>query len=255
MTALLLAPVLGLVVGLVMGALGGGGAVVSVPVLVYLLHQPVREATTISLVVVLFGAAVGLVGLRGTGRVDWRTGLVFGGLGLGGSVLGSRASVLVDPRVLLAGFALLLAVVGVLTWLHARRPEASAEGAAEVSLTQLVPTAFGVGALTGFFGVGGGFVTVPALTLVMRLPVVVATSTSLVVIAVNATAALVTRVLGGDVGDVPWGLVVTFALGTGLGTWLGSRVSGRAGGPVLLRAFAVFLVVLAVLVGAEAFRG
>ncbi|MFM6849491.1 MAG: TSUP family transporter, partial [Terrabacter sp.] len=180
MTVLLLAPLLGLLVGLVMGALGGGGAVVSVPVLVYLLHQPVREATTISLVVVLFGAVVGLLGLRGTGRVDWRTGLVFGGLGLGGSVLGSRASALVDPRVLLAGFSALLAVVGVLTWLHARRTEASAEEAREVSLTQLVPTAFGVGALTGFFGVGGGFVTVPALTVVMRLPAVVATSTSLV---------------------------------------------------------------------------
>lgn len=254
MTVLLLAPLLGLLVGLVMGALGGGGAVVSVPVLVYLLHQPVREATTISLVVVLFGAVVGLVGLRGSGRVDWRTGLVFGGLGLGGSVLGSRGSVLVDPALLLAGFAVLLAVVGVLTWLHARRPEASGEASGEVSLTQLVPTAFGVGALTGFFGVGGGFVTVPALAVVMRLPVVVATATSLVVIAVNSTAALATRALGGGIGHLPWGLVATFALGTGLGTWLGSRVSGRAGGPVLLRAFAIFLTVLAVVVGVEALR-
>ena len=254
MTVLLLAPLLGLLVGLVMGALGGGGAVLAVPVLVYLLDQPVREATTISLIVVLFGAGVGLLGLRGSGRVDWRTGLVFGGLGLGGSVLGSRLSVLVDPQLLLAGFAVLLAAVGVLTWLHARRPEASGAGAGEVSLTQLVPTAFGVGALTGFFGVGGGFVTVPALAVVMRLPSVVATSTSLVVIAVNATAALATRVLGAGIGGLPWALVVTFALGTGLGTWLGSRVSGRAGGAVLLRAFAVFLALLAVVVGAEALR-
>jgi uncharacterized membrane protein YfcA len=123
-----------------------------------------------------------------------------------------------------------------------------------VSLTQLVPTAFGVGALTGFFGVGGGFVTVPALAVVMRLPAVVATSTSLVVIAVNAAAALLTRVLGAGVGDVPWGLVTLFALGTGAGTWLGNRVSGRAGGGALLRAFAVFLALLAVVVGTEALR-
>lgn len=204
--------------------------------------------------VVLFGAVVGLVGLRGSGRVDWRTGLVFGGLGLGGSVLGSRGSVLVAPALLLAGFAVLLAVVGVLTWLHARRPEASGGSAGEVSLTQLVPTAFGVGALTGFFGVGGGFVTVPALTVVMRLPAVVATSASLVVIAVNGAASLATRALGGGIGHLPWDLVVTFGLGTGLGTRLGSRVSGRTGGPVLLRAFAILLTVLAVVVGAEALR-
>ena len=138
---------------------------------------------------------------------------------------------LVDPQLLLVGFAVLLAAVAVLTWLHARRPEASGAGAGEVSLTQLVPTAFGVGALTGFFGVGGGFVIVPALAL-----------------------GLMTRGLGAGIGGLPWALVVTFALGTGLGTWLGNRVSGRAGGAVLLRAFAVFLALLAVVVGAEALR-
>ncbi len=255
MTTVLLPALLGLVVGLVMGALGGGGAVVAVPVLVYLLDQPIREATTISLVVVLFGAVVGLVSMRGEGRVDWRTGLVFGGLGLGGSVLGARLSVLADPRVLMAGFAVILAVVGVLTWRHARREEVAGPRSDEVSLTQLVPTAFGVGTLTGFFGVGGGFVTVPALTVVMRLPALVATSTSLVVIAVNSTAALATRVLGGGGGGLPWGLVATFAAGTGVGTWVGSRLAGRARGVVLLRAFAVLLVALAAVVGAEALRG
>jgi uncharacterized membrane protein YfcA len=144
--------------------------------------------------------------------------------------------------------------VGVLTWLQARRPDDPRAGSGDVSLTQLVPTAFGVGALTGFLGVGGGFVTVPALAVAMRLPAVVATATSLVVIAVNSAAALTTRVLGGEVAGVPWGLVVTFALGTGLGTWLGSRLSGRVGGPVLLRAFALLLALLAVVVGAEALR-
>ncbi|WP_330476330.1 sulfite exporter TauE/SafE family protein [Terrabacter sp. C0L_2] len=254
MTSLLLPAVLGLVVGLVMGALGGGGAVIAVPVLVYLLDQPIREATTISLVVVLFGAVVGLVSMRGEGRVDWRTGLVFGGLGLGGSVLGARLSVLADPRVLMAGFAVLLAVVGAITWRHARRDETAARRSDEVSLTQLVPTAFGVGTLTGFFGVGGGFVTVPALAVVMRLPALVATSTSLVVIAVNAAAALATRLLGGGVPGLPWGLVTVFAAATGAGTWAGNRLAGRARGAVLLRAFAVFLVVLAVVVGTEALR-
>ena len=250
-TTLLLAPLLGLVVGLLMGALGGGGGVLAVPVLVYLLDQPVREATTISLFVVLFGAVVGLVALRGSGLVDWRTGLVFGGLGIGGSVVGSRLSYLVDPRWLMAGFAVLLVAVAVIMWLHAGR-EQPTEHTGEVSLTQLVPTAFGVGALTGFFGVGGGFATVPALAVVMRMPAIIATSTSLVVIAVNATAALATRAFGTGLSGIPWGLVATFALGTGVGTSLGGRLARRARGATLLRAFAVFLVVLGVVVGIEA---
>jgi uncharacterized membrane protein YfcA len=255
MTVLVLAPLLGVVVGLLMGSLGGGGGVLAVPVLVYVLDQPVREATTISLVVVLFGAVVGLIGMRGTGRVDWRTGLVFGGLGLGGSVLGARGAGLVDPSVLLLGFSVLLLVVGVITWVNAARHAATAHTAHEVSVTQLVPTAFGIGALTGFFGVGGGFATVPALALVMRLPALVATSTSLVVIAVNATAALVTKAFGQGLASLDWGLVAGFALGTGLGTWVGNRLSGRVRGDTLLRAFAVFLVVLAVVVAAQTLVG
>ena len=251
MTVVALAPLFGLAVGLLMGALGGGGGVLAVPVLVYVLGQPVREATTISLVVVLFGAIVGLVGMRGSGRVDWRTGLVFGALGLGGSVLGARGAVVVDPRVLLLAFSVLLAVVAVLTWRHAARQAATAHTAKEVSVTQLVPTAFGIGALTGFFGVGGGFVTVPALALVMRLPALVATSTSLVVIAVNAAAALVTKAFGSGLSTLPWGLVAGFALGTGVGTRLGNRVAARVRGETLLRAFAVLLATVAVVVGVE----
>lgn len=251
---LVLAPLIGLVVGLLMGSLGGGGGVLAVPVLVYVLGQPVREATTISLIVVLFGAAVGLRSLRGSGLVDRRTGLVFGGLGLGGSVLGSRLSSLVDPAYLLVGFAVLLVAVAVVMWRHAGRPE-PAERTGEVSIAQLVPTAFGVGALTGLFGVGGGFATVPSLAVVMRMPAIIATSTSLVVIAVNATAALVTRALGGGLSGIPWGLTATFALGTGLGTRLGGRVARRVRGVTLLRAFAVFLLVLGVVVAAESLHG
>ncbi len=254
MTTFLLAPALGLVVGLLMGTLGGGGAVLAVPVLVYLLHQPVQQATTISLIVVLFGAAVGLVSMRGSGRVDWRTGLVFGALGIGGSVLGSRLAYLVDPRILMGAFAVLLAVVALIMWRHAAT-QGTREHHGDISLGHLIPTALGVGALTGFFGVGGGFATVPSLAVVMRLPALVATSTSLVVIAVNSTVALATRTLGGGLSGIPWGLVATFALATGVGTRLGNGLAARVRGTVLLRAFAGFLVVLGVVVGVEVALG
>jgi uncharacterized membrane protein YfcA len=249
---LLLAALLGTVVGLLMGSLGGGGAVLSVPVLVYLLDQPVRDATTISLVVVLFGAIVGLVSMRGSGRVAWRTGLVFGGLGIAGAVVGARLADLVDPKVLMASFGVLLAAVSVLVWRRASHHDVEG-GGGDVSLGRLVPTATGVGGLTGFFGVGGGFAAVPALSVVMRMSAAAATATSLVVIGVNAVAALATRAFGGGLGHLPWGIVATFAVGTGLGTNLGTRISGRVAGPVLLRAFAVFLVLIGAVILAETF--
>ncbi|MDN5797036.1 MAG: sulfite exporter TauE/SafE family protein [Intrasporangium sp.] len=251
MTTWLLAPLVGLVVGLVMGGLGGGGAVLSVPVLVYVLGQPAHPATTISLVVVLFGAFVGLVSMRGSGRVAWRTGLVFGGLGIAGSIAGARLSYAADARLLLGSFAVLLAAVAVLMWRSADRDQSVSTGPGDVSVGKLVPTALGIGALTGFFGVGGGFATVPALALVMRMPPGRATATSLVVICVNSVAALLTRIAGKGVSGIPWLLVLTFAVGTGVGTSLGTRVSGRLHGAHLMRAFAVFLVVIAVVVGVQ----
>ncbi len=250
-TTWVLAPLVGLVVGLVMGGLGGGGAVLSVPVLVYALDQPAHQATTISLVVVLFGAVVGLAAMRGQDRVDWRTGLVFGGLGIAGSVVGARLSYAADPRLLLGSFAVLLAAVAVLMWRRADHDASASAGPGEGSVGKLVPTALGIGALTGFFGVGGGFATVPALALVMRMTPARATATSLVVICVNAVAALVTRFVGKGVGGIPWLLVLTFAVGTGVGTALGTRVSGRLRGAHLMRAFAVFLVLIAAVVGVE----
>lgn len=252
----LLAALLGLVVGLVMGGLGGGGAVLSVPVLVYLLDQPAYTATTISLLVVLFGALVGLWSMRGTGRVAGRTGLVFGGLGIAGSVVGARLSYAVDPRLLLGSFAVLLAAVAVLMWRRAGVPDPSAaQQAGPVSVGRLVPTATGVGALTGFFGVGGGFAAVPALAVIMRMPAGRATATSLVVIAVNAVAALTTRLVGTGLSGIPWGLVVAFAAGSGVGTALGTRLGGRASGGALMRAFAGLLVLIAVVVGLETALG
>ncbi|WP_158813379.1 sulfite exporter TauE/SafE family protein, partial [Streptomyces rimosus] len=110
----------GLVIGLLLGALGGGGSILAVPALVYLLHQSPHEATAGALVVVGIGAASGLACHARAGRVRWAAGAAFGGLGTAGTFLGSRWSAALDPTVLMTAFAGLMLVVAaamlVRTW-------------------------------------------------------------------------------------------------------------------------------------------
>lgn len=159
---------LGLLMGVTLGALGGGGAILTVPALVYLLGQEPKVATTGSLIIVGITALTGLVPHHRKGNVRLKQGLLFGVLGVLGSLVGSRLSVRADPHLLMTLFAALMLVVAVLMIRKLRRRNGSDEGTQERGgWLVLVLTATGVGLLTGFFGVGGGFAVVPALTLVL----------------------------------------------------------------------------------------
>lgn len=246
---LLLAVPVGLLIGLALGALGGGGSILAVPALVYLLGQGAQEATTGSLVVVGLAAASALVPQARAGRVRWRRGLVFSALGVAGSVVGSRFGAAVDPDLLLLGFSgLLLVAAGGMT-LRRRRAAAGGEDqpgpsrgrAACLRRTALAAT--GVGLLTGFFGVGGGFVIVPALVLVLGFELPVAIGTSLLVIALNSGVALAAR--SATHPDIDVSLVAVFALAAVVGTWVGERAASRLPVARLDAAFRLMLLVLA----------
>ncbi|MFI2237032.1 sulfite exporter TauE/SafE family protein [Streptomyces chrestomyceticus] len=279
----------GLVIGLLLGALGGGGSILAVPALVYLLHQTPHEATAGALVVVGIGAASGLACHARAGRVRWAAGAAFGGLGTAGTFLGSRWSASLNPTVLMTAFAgLMLAVAAVMlvrTWRERTRErdrererernqerdrEKACAGHAAQSATSKAPptapkppsrprsrlpaarlvaalrigvTATAVGLLTGFFGVGGGFVVVPALTLVLGLEMPVAIGTSLLVILVNSGTAFATRA---GAGGLDWPLLASFAACAALGSWLGNRLAARLRPQALSTAFASLVTVLAV---------
>ncbi|WP_259670484.1 TSUP family transporter [Streptomyces sp. ID38640] len=395
----------GLLIGLLLGALGGGGSVLAVPALVYLLGQSPHEATAGALVVVTVGAVTGLLCHGRAGRVRWAAGAAFGALGTAGSYLGSRWSAALDPTVLMAAFAGLLLVVAAMLLTRGLRERRAAEGvrplrdpamrsplrdapeamplrhpadtvslrdapetmplrepAETVSLpesaeTMSVPdpgetaplpasadplssqepaekpssqeptekpssqeptekpssqeptekpssqepterpssqeptephppqdpaktvplrgtagpassgdrggaarrmplrparfvvTASAVGLLTGFFGVGGGFVVVPALTLVLGLEMPVAIGTSLLVILINSLTALGTRA---GTGALDWPLLAGFAACAALGSHLGNRLTNRLRPQVLATAFACLVTVLAVTMAATA---
>lgn len=254
---LVLAVPAGLLIGLSLGAVGAGGSILTVPVLVFLLGQSAHQATGLSLIIVGAAALVGAVAHGRAGRVRPVTGVMFGLLGAAGNYAGSLVNRLLDPNLLLLGFAVLMIVVAVVM-LARRRATATPRGAASRasggvlvldqaigvrSVVRTVAAATGVGLLTGMFGVGGGFVVVPALMLVLGLPTATAVGTSLLVIAINSAVALVPRLVGHTLAiDLP--LLGLFIAAAVVGVLLGNRVADRVPAQRLTVAFA--LTVLAV---------
>ena len=246
---LVIALVAGVVIGLSLGALGGG-SILTGPVLVYALGQQPQEATTASLVSVGITAITAAVGHARSGRVQWRAAAIFGVLGVAASVGGSAVNRLVDPQVLLLAFAALMIVAALAMFARTRSDTSDDPGEGEDSgrpagaraAARVVVTALVVGFLTGFLGVGGGFLIVPALVLAMGFTMPVAVGTSLVVISITSLGAFVER-LGH--GGVPWSVVVPFTLAAIAGSLVGKRVADRISGTSLTRAFATLLVVVA----------
>ncbi|MHB8507860.1 MAG: sulfite exporter TauE/SafE family protein [Candidatus Dormibacteria bacterium] len=255
-TRALLASPLGFLIGLSLGALGGGGSILAVPALIYGAGQGPRAATTTSLVVVGAAALSGLAGHLHAGRVRVRAGLALGVAGVGGSFAGSALNRAVPSRVLLLTFAVLMVVVAWRMWPRAKAHEGkpgsaeatAATGSAAVprsaagTALRLALVGTGIGLLTGFFGVGGGFVVVPGLVLALGYDLPVAVGTSLLVIAINSAEGLAFRL---SAGGIDWSVAIPFTGAALVGALLGSAAASRVPAVRLTRAFVVLLVVVA----------
>ena len=262
----LLASPLGFLIGVSLGALGGGGSILAVPVLVFVAGQKPGAATTTSLFVVGVASLIGAYGHWRSGRVRVAPGLVFGLVGIGGSLAGSALNRRLDGDVLLLAFAGLILVAA---WRITagcpsctRSGEANAlnepaDGAVQTQPRTLAPrrvltiAAAGtfVGFLTGLFGVGGGFVIVPALALVLGFTMPDAVGTSLLVIAVNSAVALAARL---GAGPIDWGTTLLFTAAATAGVGVGKRVADRIEPATMQRAFAALLVAVALYTGTKA---
>lgn len=277
MTEILLLVAIGLTIGLVLGGLGGGGAILTVPALVFLVGQGPAEATGGSLVIVGLAALAGVASHVRAGSVSWRTGLTFGVAGVPAAYVGSRLSAAIAPDRLLLAFAVLMVVVAVamlrpgpsrdrMAAARGEEPSVAAStggGGARSAVAErtevrraswpvVIGAGLGVGLLTGFFGVGGGFVIVPALALLLRLPMALAVGTSLIVVAINSAAALVSR-LGHT--ELDWAVIVPVTAAAMVATLLGRRLAVRLPADRLKRAFAVLLVLVAGYTGVKAAIG
>ncbi len=239
-----LAVVVGAVVGLSLGLLGGGGSILTVPALVYLLGQDVSSAASTSLIVVGTNALMGAGAHSQAGRVRWKAALVFGAAGLVGALPGVKLNHLLPGAVVLLLFAFVMLAAAVM--MVRRRPSAGGSGDVDCSGVAQCLRAGGVGAgvgfMTGFFGVGGGFLIVPALAAVLGLAMPLAVGTSLAVISLNSASGLFGNLL---FGHVELGLAIPLILGGALGILVGSRLAGRLPERTLRQLFALLLVVLA----------
>ncbi|MEZ5098427.1 MAG: sulfite exporter TauE/SafE family protein [Thermoleophilia bacterium] len=251
-----LAVPIGLALGLALGTVGGGGAVLALPVLVYVLGQSVHAATTASLLVVAGAALAGAIGHARGGRMCWRIAGAFAGAAIPGSLLGTAANAAVPATGLLAGFAVLMLVVAWVT----RRRAAQATGAEDagcplVRLVPIVGAGLVTGFLTGLLGVGGGFLVVPILALVLHAPLRRAIATSLAIVSAVSLLGLVEHVALGS--ELDWAVALPFAAAAVGGALAGSGLAARLPQRTLATGFAVVLgsVAIYLLVAVAAFGG
>jgi uncharacterized membrane protein YfcA len=246
----LLALPFGLAIGLLLGLVGGGGSILAVPVLVYVLGQPVKEATTESLLVVGTAALVGAIDHARVGRVQMRTALAFGAAGALGALPGTALNRVVPAQLLLVAFAgLLLAAAASLL----RRRSDLLARSSDASWARAAAAGVGTGVLTGFLGVGGGFLIVPALVLLLGVPVKLAVGSSLLAIVLTSAAAFAAHLSSGGI-DASIALVFTGGAigGTLAGRRLGTDISPERLGQLLACVLAaVGLFVLAELALAD----
>ncbi|WP_316524335.1 sulfite exporter TauE/SafE family protein [Kitasatospora brasiliensis] len=253
MSVLITALLCGAVVGVALGGLGGGGGVLAVPALVYLLGLSPAEAGTTSLVIVTATTATALARHAGTGTIRWRTGALFAAAGvlpaIGASVLAHR----IPQPVLTSAFAVLAALAAAAMLRGAARRGRAEEGgeaapsgpaAGRGGPLGTVAAGAGLGAVTGLLGVGGGFLAVPALVSVLKLPMRRAVATSLVVVLINSVVSLVTRLGVAGISLDP-AVFLPFVGAAVLGAWDGKRLAAKLSGAALQRAFAVLLLAVA----------
>ena len=239
------AVVLGLLIGLLLGLLGGGGSILAVPALVYGASIPLAAAIPTSLIVVGISSAVAV--LPRLKLVQWRLAGVFAGTGAAAAFAGAAVNRRLHPTVVLLGFSALMVVAGI----QLLRDRGEVGGACALPagginwrscLPKAISAGLGVGFLTGLFGVGGGFLIIPALVVLLGLPMATAVATSLVVITVNSAAGFTAHL---STVAIDYRITTAFTIAAIGGSLLAGRLATRLPADRLRRWFAYLVLAVA----------
>lgn len=261
MTLIAQAVFIGMALGLLAGALGIGGGILAIPVLVYLLGQDPHAATAESLVIIIVTALAALPARFKRKQVRLQIGLVFGVCSALGAVLGTYLNLLASGDLVMLLFSALLIGVAVLmtrNGIKAREAENLALQEANGTATGSMPPAVeeltlswrrlplmlvlgtGTGILVSFFGIGGGFAMIPVLVLIMHFDMRVAAGTSFIVIIAVSAISLLSRI--GQPVQIDWTVALLFAIGSGIGSSIGSPLSNKARASTLTFIFVALLI-------------
>lgn len=240
--------VFALIIGLTLGLLGGGGAILAVPVLTYVTGLEPVQAIPTSLFIVGVTSLVSLSLHALKKRVVWRTGLIFGLAAMVGAFAGGRAGAVVPAPVLMFSFAAVMTAAAIAMIRGRRQSDDEPETSQELPISKVLATGAVVGLVSGFVGAGGGFLIVPALVLLARMPMPRAVATSLLVITMQSASGLAGYALS---TPLDWSLALSIAglavAGSFIGFWLSNRLPGQG----LRRGFGIFVLVIAAVVVIE----
>ncbi len=245
---LVVALVLAGLIGVSLGLLGGGGSILTVPILTYVVGVDAKQAIAMSLVVVGFTSAAATLQHARAGNVNWRMGFFFGASSMLGAFAGGHIAKYIRGEILLAGFGAMMLLAS-LAMLRGRKQRAAGPGQ---SLWWVPIEGVAFGLVVGLIGAGGGFLVVPALALLGGLPMKHAVGTSLFVIAMNSFAGA-----AGHLGHVSidWVLTLGFAAAAVAGSFVGMGLLTRVRADTLRKVFGGFVLLMGIgVLGAEAFK-
>lgn len=235
-----------LAVGLTLGILGSGGSILTVPVLVYLVDEPEKVAIAESLGIVGAISLSGFIPYALKKQVHWPSILYFGAPGIAGTYFGSVMAAYVSGSFQLIVFAIIMLAAAIMMFLNkTQSPKPVSQY--KIVKWQLGLQGFGVGSLTGFIGVGGGFMIVPALVLLAGLPITLSVGTSLAIISLNSFSGFFKHldVLQTLNLQLDWSLIIIFSIIGAAGSLIGNRIGIYIPQQQLKKGFAVFLVLMA----------
>lgn len=234
---------LAVLIGISLGLLGGGGSILTVPIFVYVLGWDPKTAIAASLGVVGLTSLFGVIPHHFQGNLNYRVAAIFGVVAMVGTFSGARLSVLFSGVAQLILFSVVMAIAAYFMLKPKRKDQLGTDGGAPKKIPYLLIAleGLGVGVLTGLVGVGGGFMIVPALTLLARIPIKQAIGTSLLIIAAKSFSGFV-----GYLGQVemPWKDLGLFSLFAVIGIFVGSQLVKSIRAEALKKAFGIFLIVM-----------
>lgn len=241
--------VLAVLVGVSLGLLGGGGSILTVPLLAYVAGMDAKQAIATSLLVVGVTSAVGAVSHARAGRVQWRTAVLFGATAMVGAYAGGHLAQFIPGSVLLIGFALMMVATAIAMLRGRKTAPEPAEGKHSLPILKIIAEGVVVGLVTGLVGAGGGFLVVPALVLLGGLSMPIAVGTSLVVIAMKSFAGLAGYM---SVVQINWAVAGMVTAAAVIGGVIGARFAAVVDPDMLRKAFGWFVLIMSgVILGQE----